>query len=258
MRLEGEVAIVTGAGQGIGEAIAHTLAKEGASIAVADINIRAASKVADEIKSQGGKAEPIEVDVSDVEEVGSMVEKALASFRRIDILVNNAGVAKLIPALELSEDEWDRTLNTNLKGQFFCSQAVAKHMTKKKRGKIINIASLGAHVCTPGLAHNCASKGGVAQLTRALAVEWGPYNITVNTVTPGMTMTAMVEDAWKRNPDFVSGLDRIPLQRPAKPGDIANAVLFLASQEADYISGEEIIVDGGTLSVHPRIVSKEK
>jgi NAD(P)-dependent dehydrogenase (short-subunit alcohol dehydrogenase family) len=108
------------------------------------------------------------------------------------------------------------------------------------------------------LAHYGASKGGVTQLARALAVEWGPYNITVNTVSPGVTMTALVEDASKQNPDFVSGLDRIPLQRPAKPADIANAVLFLASQEADYISGEEIIVDGGTLGVHPRIVSKEK
>jgi NAD(P)-dependent dehydrogenase (short-subunit alcohol dehydrogenase family) len=257
MRLKEQVAIITGAGQGIGKAIAFTLGREGAAIVVNDIKLELAKKVADEITVQGGKAQSIKADISNAKEVNKLVEMTLDYYKKIDILVNNAGVQKLMPALELPEEEWDRTIDINLKGQFLCSQAVAKYMIEQKRGKIINIASIGAHISTPGIAAYCASKGGVIQLTRALATEWGPYNINVNAVSPGLTMTALVEDSWKRNPDFVGGIDRIPLQRLAKPEDIANVVLFLASEESDYISGEEIIVDGGTLTVHPRIVSKK-
>jgi len=258
MRLKEKVAIVTGAGRGIGRAIAVTLGREGAAVVVTDINLESTKKVADEITAQGGKAQPIKTDVSNAAEVNTLAERTIEHYKKIDILVNNAGVQKLIPALEFPEEEWDRIIDINLKGQFLCSQAVARHMVERRRGKIINIASIGAHISTPGIVAYCASKGGVIQLTRALALEWGPYNITVNSVSPGLTMTALVEDSWKRNPDFFSGIDRIPLQRPAKPEDIANAVLFLASEESDYISGVEIIVDGGTLTVHPRIVSKNK
>ena len=258
MRLKDRVAIVTGAGQGIGQAIALTLGGEGAAVVVNDVKFEWADKVAREITSQGGKAHPIKADVSNAKEVNTLVGETIDHFKKIDILVNNAGVQKLIPALELPEEEWDRILDINLKGQFLCSQAVAKHMVEQRRGKIINIASIGAHVSTMGIAPYCASKGGVLQLTKALALEWGPYNITVNSVSPGLTITALVEDSWRRNPDFLTGIDRIPLQRPAKPEDIANAVLFLASRESDYISGVELIVDGGTLTVHPRIMSKEK
>ena len=254
MRLEGQVAIVTGAGQGIGQAIALTLAKEGAAVVVNDINLESAKKVTDEIKSQGGKAVPIKADVSNKEKVNSLVEQTLDNFKRIDILVNNAGTAKLTPTVELTEAEWDSTIDVDLKGQFLCSQAVAKHMIKQKRGKIVNIASLAAHIGTPGLVAYSASKGGVLQLTKVLAVEWGKHNITVNAVSPGLTMTELVKAVFKERPDVFEGVERIPLKRLAMPEDIANAVLFLASSESDYITGQVIIVDGGTTVIHPRMV----
>ena len=254
MRLEGQVAIVTGAGQGIGRAIALTLAKEGAAVVVNDIDLERAKKVADEIKSLGGQAQPIKADVSNREEVNRLVEKTLDNFKKIDILVNNAGTAKLTPTMELTEAEWDSTIDINLKGQFLCSQAVAKHMIKQRRGKIVNIASLAAHIGTPGLVAYSASKGGVIQLTKVLAVEWGKHNITVNAVSPGLTMTELVKAVFKERPDVFEGVERIPLKRLAMPEDIANAVLFLASPESDYISGQVLPVDGGTLAIHPRLV----
>jgi len=254
MKLEGQVAIVTGAGQGIGRAIALTLAREGATVVVNDIDLEKAEKVAEEIKSQGGQALPVQADVSVGDEVNNLVEKTLDSYKRVDILVNNAGVAKMTRFLELTEAEWDRTMNINIKGQFLCSKAVIAHMIKQKRGKIVNIASLAAHIGAPGLAAYGASKGGVVQLTKALAVELGKYNIMVNAVSPGLTMTDLIKSAVKDRPDFIEGIDRIPLRRAAEPEDIANAVLFLASSESDYITGQVIIVDGGLMAIHPRMV----
>ena len=254
MRLEGQVAIITGAGQGIGRAIALTLAREGAAVAVNDINLELAKNVADEIKSQGGRAEPVKADVSHKEEVITLVEKTLDNFKKIDILVNNAGTAKLTPTVELTEAEWDSTTDVTLKGQFLCSQAVAKHMIRQKRGKIVNIASLAAHIGTPSLLAYSASKGGVTQLTKVLAVEWGKHNITVNAVSPGLTMTELVKAVFKDRPEFTEGIERIPLKRLAEPEDIANAVLFFVSTEADYVTGQVLAVDGGTLAVHPRML----
>jgi len=258
MRLEGQVAIVTGAGQGIGRAIALTLAKEGAAVTVNDINLDSAKKVAKEIKSQGGQAQPVKADVSNGEEVNTLVQKTLDGFKKIDILVNNVGITKVIPAMELTEAQWDSIININLKGQFLCSQAVARHMIKQKRGKIVNIAALSGRVATPGMAAYGASKGGVLQLTRVLAIEWAKYNINVNAVSPGVTITATVENILKQEPDFIKGyLERIPFRRAAKPEDIANAVLFLVSSEADDITGQEITVDGGTSALHPGFVRPE-
>jgi len=254
MRLEGQVAIVTGASQGIGQAIAITLAKEGAAVIVNGRNIESIKKVADEVKSLGGQAQPVKADVSNSKEVSKLVEQTLDKFQKIDILVNNAGVNKLVPTLELTENQWYNIIDINLKSQFLCSQAVAKQMIKQKRGKIVNIASIGAHIGTPGQAAYAASKAGIVQLTKVLAVEWGKYNINVNAVSPGMTMTAMMEALIKERPDFIEGIKRIPLGRPARPEDIANVVLFLVSSESDYITGQELIVDGGTLAIHPRMI----
>ena len=254
MRLEGQVAIVTGAGQGIGRAVALTLAREGATVVVNDIDLEKAEKVAEEVSAQGGQALPVQADVSVGDEVNNLVEKTLDSYKRVDILVNNAGVAKMTRFLELTEAEWDRTMNINIKGQFLCSKAVIAQMIKQKRGKIVNIASLAAHIGAPGLAAYGASKGGVVQLTKALAVELGKYNIMVNAVSPGLTLTDLIKSAVKDRPDFIEGIDRIPLRRAAEPEDIANAVLFLASSESDYITGQVIIVDGGLMAIHPRMV----
>jgi len=254
MRLKKQVAIVTGAGQGIGRAIALTLAIEGATVVVNDIDPEKAEKVAEEVGAQGGQALPVQADVSKAKDVEILVKKTLDSYKRVDILVNNAGVAKMTRLLELTEAEWDRTMNINIKGQFLCSKAVIAHMIKQKKGKIINIASLSAHIGAPGLAAYGASKGGVVQLTKALAVEVGKYNIMVNAVSPGLTMTDLIKSAVKDRPDFIEGMDRIPLRRAAEPEDIANVVLFLASSESDYITGQVIIVDGGLMAIHPRMV----
>ena len=254
MRLKKQVAIVTGAGQGIGRAIALTLVREGATVVVNDIDLEKAEKVAEEIGAQGGQALPVQADVSKAKDVDILVKKTLDSYKRVDILVNNAGVAKMTRLLELTEAEWDRTMNINIKGQFLCSKAVIAQMIKQKRGKIVNIASLAAHIGAPGLAAYGASKGGVVQLTKALAVELGKYNIMVNAVSPGLTMTELIKSAVKDRPDFIEGMDRIPLRRAAEPEDIANAVLFLASSESDYITGQVLIVDGGLMAIHPRMV----
>jgi len=254
MRLEGQVAIVTGASKGIGQAIALTLSKEGAIVIVNGRNNKSIKKVVDEVKSLGGQALPVKADVSSSKEVNKLVETTLDKYQKIDILVNNAGVNELVPTLELTEIQWYNIIDVNLKSQFLCSQAVAKQMIEQKRGKIVNIASIGAHVGTPGQAAYAASKAGIVQLTKVLAVEWGKYNINVNAVSPGMTMTAMMESLINERPDFIEGIKRIPLQRPARPEDIANVVLFLVSSESDYITGQELIVDGGSLSIHPRMI----
>ncbi len=255
MKLEGKVAIVTGAGQGIGKTVALTFAQEGANVVVNDVDLELAKRVADEIKSMGSKAKAIKADVSNSAEVNQLVNQTLDTFKRIDILVNNAGIDKLVPALELTEVQWDGMINVNLKGQFLCSQAVGRQMVKQKQGKIINIASIAAHVAMPGQVAYGASKGGVLQLTKVLAIEWAEYNINVNAVSPGATMTSMVEKIVKENPEILGNyLGRVPLRRIAKPEDIANAVLFLASAEADDITGQEIVVDGGISALHPGYV----
>ena len=255
MRLEGQVAVVTGAGQGIGRAIALTLAREGAAVVVNDVNFESAKKVADEIKSQGGRAEPVKADISSGEEVNTLVEKTLDNFKKIDLLVNNAGIGKVIPAMELTEALWDSIIDINLKSQFLCCQAVGRHMIEQRRGKIVNIAALSGRVASSGMAAYGASKAGILQLTRVLAIEWAKYNINVNAVSPGITITAMVENAFKEKPDFIKGyIERIPLKRASKPEDIANAVLFLASSDSDDITGQEITVDGGTSALHPGMI----
>jgi len=254
MRLEKQVAVVTGAGQGIGRAIALTLAREGAIVVVNDVVPERADKVAAEIKSKGGQALAVAADVAKAAEVSRLVARTLADYKKIDILVNNAGIVKLKRLLEMTEADWDSHMDNNIKSQFLCSQAVLEHMIKRKRGKIINIASLAAHIGAPGMSAYGASKGGVVQFTKALAVEFGKYNIMVNAVSPGFTLTELVRQAGRDRPDYLDGMDRIPLRRAAEPEDIANAVLFLASAESDYITGQVIIVDGGLMAIHPRMV----
>ena len=172
MKLDGKVAIVTGAGTGMGQTIALTLAEEGANIVIADIDIQSAENVAGKIESMGRQALAIKTDVTDREEVNKMVEKTLDAFKKIDILVNNAGIVKVVPSVEITETDFDSVIDVNLKGGFLCSQAVGKQMIKQKQGKIVNIASTAAHRGFLGLAAYCASKGGALLLTRQLAVEW--------------------------------------------------------------------------------------
>lgn len=235
----------------MGKADALTLARYGALVAVTDINQEECQKVVDEIKKHGGSAVAFKMDVTNKEEVEEVMEKTIKEFGRLDILVNNAGIVEFKPFLELTEEEWDRTLNINLKGQFLCAQAAAKQMQKQGGGVIVNIASVAMGqqgVGFPNIAHYCASKGGIVALTEALAVELAPFNIRVNGIAPGMIDTPMIENIKSDSKQMAGMLARVPLKRAGKPEEIAEVVAFLASDEASYMTGSMVIVDGGWLS----------
>jgi NAD(P)-dependent dehydrogenase (short-subunit alcohol dehydrogenase family) len=256
MKLNNSVAIVTGGGQGIGRAISLLLAKNGADVVIADIDVQTATNVADKIKSLGRQANALKCDVSNSQQVKRFVSETLKSFGKIDILVNNAGIPSNVPSIELTEAEWDSVIDINLKGTFLFSQVVGRQMIRQRRGKIVNLSSLAGHRGAPCLAAYSASKGGIIQLTQVLAVEWGKYNINVNAVSPGMTTTPLFENMEKKNPNLLKDrLRSIPLKRANSPEDVAKTVLFLASPESDNISGQVIIVDGGICALHPGIVS---
>ena len=243
-RLNGKVAIVTGAARGIGRAIAEVFAREGASVVVCyNTSKKDAANVVNGIRRRGGRATSVKVDVSRQSEVNGMVSKALEEFGTIDILVNNAGV--LIPDefLKIRSSDWDRVIDTNLKGAFLCSQAVAPVMLKNK-GKIINIASVSGLALPSGMASvgYVASKAGLVGLTRAMAVHLGP-KITVNAVAPGTVETEMTKFLSKSDRQLM--IDESFAKRLGKPEEIAYACVFLASSEADWITGEVITVSGG-------------
>jgi len=249
--LKNKVAIVTGARRGMGRTHALALAKAGAKVVVADISLEDCQKVVDEIKKNRGEAMAIKCDVTKKEDVDVMVKKAVEKFGKVDILVNNAGICQFVPFLEMTEEEWDRTLDINLKGYFLCAQAAAKEMAKKKSGVIINIASVAMGqqgVGMPNIAHYCASKGGIVGMTEALAVELAPYNIRVNAISPGMIETPMI-DPIKKDPKQVEAmLTRIPMHRVGKPEEVSALVLFLASDESSYMTGSTVVIDGGWLA----------
>jgi len=246
MKLEGKVAVVTGGGQGIGRAIALAFAREGADISIWDIDVKAAKAVTDEVEALQRKALAIACDVSNSKAVLHATKEVLNYFEKVDVLVNNAGVSDIVPAEETTEAILDRNIGINLKGQFLCSQIIGKHMIKQKHGKIIHIATTSAHMPSPFVSAYAASKGGVISLARALAVEWAPYNINVNVVSPGATDTDMNTRISQVLPGWTEDrVKRIPLQRMNKPDDVAGVVLFLASPESDNITGQIIVVDGG-------------
>lgn len=251
MDLKGKVAIITGARRGIGKSHALTLAKAGAKVVVSDVSEEECQKVVEEIKKNGGEAIAIKCDVTKKEEVDNMVKAAVDKWGKVDILVNNAGICQFKPFLELTEEEWDRTLDINLKGYFLCAQAVAKEMVKQKSGVIVNIASVAmgqVGVGFPTLAHYCASKGGIVGMTEALAVELAPYNIRVNAISPGMIETPMI-DPVKQDPKMMEAiLARVPLHRVGKPEEVSNLVLFLASDASSYMTGSTVVIDGGWLA----------
>ncbi len=250
MKLSGKVAVVTGGGQGIGRAISLALTKNGADIAIYDINIDKSKSVADEIKTTGQRVIAIKCDVSDRQMVSKATEQVLNEFNQIDILVNNAGIGQPIPAIDITEAALNRIIDVNFKGVFFCCQLIGRQMMKQKYGKIINITSVQAHAGMPLMAAYAASKGAVLSLTRTLAVEWASYGIRVNTVSPGMTKTPRVEVS-KELPGFNEDrVARIPLKKILDPEDVANTVLYLASPESDFVTGQSIIVDGGVTALH--------
>ena len=250
MKLDNRTAIVTGARRGIGRAIALALAKEGANVVVSDISQEDCQKVVIEIEGFGGKGLALKCNVISRAEVEDMIERTVAVFGKVDILVNNAGIIGFKPFLELTDEDWDNTLNVNLKGQFLCARAAAKEMAKNKWGRIINIASIssgGCGIAFPLIAHYTASKGGVMALTGALALELTPQGINVNAICPGAIDTDMVKGV-KESGQLEQILLRIPKGRLGQPEDIANLAVFLASDESDYITGAAIVIDGGWLT----------
>jgi NAD(P)-dependent dehydrogenase (short-subunit alcohol dehydrogenase family) len=250
VRLNGKTAIVTGARRGIGHAIALALAGEGSNVVVSDISQADCQKVVGEIEGLGSKGLALKCDVSSGAEVEGMVRRTVAEFGKVDILVNNAGIIDYKPFLEITEEEWDKTLNVNLKGQFLCARAVAREMLKNGWGRIINIASIssgGCGIAFPLIAHYTASKGGVVALTEALALELTPQGINVNAICPGAIDTDMAKGA-KESGQLQQVLARVPKGRLGRPEEIASLAVFLASEESDYISGTSIVVDGGWLT----------
>jgi NAD(P)-dependent dehydrogenase (short-subunit alcohol dehydrogenase family) len=250
--LKNKVALVTGARRGIGKGIALALARVGAKAVVTDIDQKECQTVVEEIEKMGGQGLALKVDVIKKEEIVAAVEETIKKFGRLDILINNAGICSPIkPLAELTENEWDRLIDVNLKGYFLCAQAVVKEMAKQKWGRIVNIASVasgGQGFGLPNISHYVASKGGVIGLTESWAVEFAPLGINVNAICPGIIETPMV-DPFISDPQVKQGfLARVPKRRLGQPEDIGAAAVFLASEEADYVTGAALVVDGGWLA----------
>ncbi|MGC5323914.1 SDR family NAD(P)-dependent oxidoreductase [Brevibacillus sp. SYSU BS000544] len=246
--LTGRVAIVTGGSKGLGAGMAMTLAKQGADVAIVSRNVTEGEAVAASIRSLGRKSIALAADVKKIESIQLMVQQVKHAFGRIDILVNNAGVGATKYALEVSEEEWDHVIDTNLKGVFFCAQAVAKVMKEQQYGKIINIASVAGAVGAVGMSPYCASKAGVVNLTRTLAKEWARYNINVNAIGPGYIKTAINEDVLSNEAFVGKVLSMLAIKRLGELNDLSGALLLLASDTASYITGQTYFIDGGALA----------
>ncbi len=243
MKLSGKVALVTGAAQGIGKAIALLLARNGADIAVSDINLEKAEETAKEISAIGPKAMAVKVDVANLSDVERMVEGILEKLAKIDILVNNAGITRDKLVLRMTEEDWDAVLGVNLKGTFNCTKAVLRHMAKQRSGKIVNIASVVGEMGNAGQANYSASKAGVIGLTKTIAKEYAQRGINVNAIAPGYIETPMTEALPEKAKEELRKL--IPMERLGRPEDVAEAVLFLVSEESSYITGQVLNVNGG-------------
>lgn len=246
MKLKGRVALITGGGSGIGAAIALAFAREGARVAIGDVQLDFAVRVGKEVESAGSFAIPVRMDVSDAGSVAEAVDAVLRQAGPIDILVNNAGICRTTPIDAIPEEEWDEVLSVNLKGVFLCSRAVMGGMRERRYGRIINLASLSAKVGGIAVgAHYAASKAGVICLTKSLAKALASFGVTVNAIAPGVIGTAMLREIT--GGDYERYLGTIPLGRIGTVEDVAEAALFLASDGANYITGEIMDVNGGQL-----------
>ena len=252
--LTDNVAIVTGAGQGIGKAVALRLAREGASVVVADLNLETARSTAEEIRAMGAGALEVQVDVRDPASIGTMVDAAVEAFGRIDVLVSCAGVINVREILDITREEWDRIFEVNARGTFFTLQAVSRQMVKQGSGVIVNMASAAARGPRPTFAHYAASKAAVISLTQSAALALAPHGIRVNAICPGVVETPMWDQIDRETHDRFGvplGETRqqrvrgIPLGRIETPEDVANVVAFLVSPQANYMTGQSLNVDGG-------------
>jgi len=243
MELKGKVALVTGGAQGIGKAVALMLARHGADVVVADVNLEKAAETAKEVEATGRGAMAVNVDVTRLGDVENMVESAIGRFGRIDILINNAGIARDKLILRMTEEDWDAVLDVNLKGTFNCTKAIIKHMSKQRSGKIVNIASVVGEMGNAGQANYSASKAGVIGLTKTIAREFSQRGINVNAIAPGYIQTPMTDVLPDKAKEELKRM--IPMERLGQPEDVAYAVLFLVSEGSSYVTGQVLNVNGG-------------
>lgn len=243
-RLENRIAIVTGAGQGIGRAIALGMAREGAALVIADLDEANAGAVSREIERVGGKASALYTDISNERSVRGMIDATLSEHGRMDILINNAGIFPTSPVEAMQEEEWDRVIGTNLVGTFLCSRAVVPHLLAQRSGRIISLTSGRAFQGAKHGAHYAASKAGIIGFSKSLALELAPYGITVNVICPGITDTAQPRGHQTEEQIYAQG-QRIPLGRIGQPEDLAGPAVFLASDAAGFITGQTILANGG-------------
>jgi NAD(P)-dependent dehydrogenase (short-subunit alcohol dehydrogenase family) len=243
--LKDKVALITGASRGIGEATAIGLAQAGADLAIVSRKLPDLERVAEQIRKTGKKCLAVPAHVGRIEDINNLVKRTVEEFGKIDILVNNAGTnPSMAQAIDVDERAWDATMNLNLKGLFFLSQAVAKVMKEKGGGKIINVSSAGG--ITPDILPTyCISKAGVNMATKVMAQQWAQYNIRVNAIAPGLTKTRFSEALWK-NPDILKmAMIKTPMSRPADPEEMVGAIIYLASDASSYVTGQIIGIDGG-------------
>jgi NAD(P)-dependent dehydrogenase (short-subunit alcohol dehydrogenase family) len=243
--LSGKVAVVTGTSRGLGQYFGRALARAGADLVITSRDKSRLAEFQEEIENLGRRALPVQLDVLKESDIDNMVSAAIAEYGKIDILVNNAGLNIRQPATEFTWDNWDTVLNTNLKGAFFVAQAVGKEMIKRRYGRIINIGSCTCVFGMEGISAYCASRGGILQMSRSLAAEWGQHGITVNVLAPGWFKTAQNAVLYENKPWVKYITDRIPLGRPGKPNDLDGTAIFLASDASAYVTGQILLVDGG-------------
>ena len=246
-RLADKFALVTGGGRGIGRAIVEAFAAEGAHVAIGELDPEIGKDAARAVEAAGRRSLFVQTDVSQKSAIDAMVAQVLSAFGQVDILVNNAGIHSSAPFLEVTEGQFDRTLDTNLKSQFFCTQAVARHMAERRAGKIIIMSSVSAEIADPGASHYCVGKGGSQMLTRGAALELAEYNIQVNAICPGTIKTKLTP--WYETQDAIDYCKKlVPAGRFATPDEVAGAAVFLASGESSYVTGASIVVDGGLMT----------
>jgi len=256
--LSGKVAIVTGASRGLGQYFGRALATAGADLVITSRSLESLEAFQKEIAAMGRKVLPLQLDVRDYDSIQQMAQDAWDHYGQIEILVNNAGCNVRKPSVDITWDEWNLVLDTNLRGTFFVAQAAARKMIPHRYGRIINIGSVTSVFGYAGLAPYCASRGGVKQLTMSLADDWGKFGITVNCLAPGWFKTEQTrllyeDETWV---DYL--VDRIPLKRPGSPHDLDGALIFLASDAAEYVTGQTMLIDGGITTGSTRALPAQK